>query len=122
MYYQAPDKSLHYLDDERFVYLLPPESEPVSDARAAELQTPAPVAPSLVTRFQALATLATAGYLPTIRAYIATLSEDDIVRLAWENAAEWERSSPTLAALATMLGLTDAQVDDLFIAASQVSA
>ena len=58
----------------------------------------------------------------TIRAYIATLSEDDIVRLAWENAAEWERSSPTLAALATMLGLTDAQVDDLFIAASQVSA
>jgi hypothetical protein len=83
---------------------------------------PPPPIPSTVTRFQALATLAAAGHLPTIRAHIATLGEDDIVRLAWENAAEWERTSPTLNALATMLGLTDTEVDDLFVAASQVSA
>ena len=82
---------------------------------------PTPI-PSTVTRFQALAVLAAGGYLPTIRTYIATLGEDDITRLAWENAADWERTSPTLAALATMLGLTDTEVDDLFVAASQVSA
>ncbi len=83
---------------------------------------PPPPIPSTVTRFQALATLAAAGHLSTIRTHIATLGEDDITRLAWEAAAEWERTSPTLAALATMLGLTDTEVDDLFVAASQVSA
>jgi hypothetical protein len=83
---------------------------------------PPPTIPATVTRFQALAVLAAGGYLPTIRTYIATLGEDNITRLAWENAAEWERTSPTVNALATMLGLTDAQVDDLFVAAAQVSA
>jgi hypothetical protein len=83
---------------------------------------PAPPIPQTVTRFQALAVLAAAGHLPTIRAHIATLDQDDIVRLAWENAAEWERSSPTLAALATMLGLADTDIDALFVAAAKVSA
>jgi hypothetical protein len=83
---------------------------------------PPPPIPATVTRFQALATLSAAGHLPAIRTYIATLGEDDITRLAWEAATEWERTSPTLAALATMLGLTDTEVDDLFVAAAQVSA
>lgn len=78
--------------------------------------------PKTVSRFQALAVLAAGGYLSTVRTYIATLSEDNITRLAFENATEWERTSPTVNALAQMLGLTDTQVDDLFIAASQVSA
>jgi len=82
---------------------------------------PTPI-PATVTRFQALAVLAAGGYLPTIKTYIATLGEDNIIRLAWENAADWERTSPTLNALATMLNLTSAEVDDLFIAAAQVSA
>lgn len=83
---------------------------------------PPPPIPTSVTRFQALAVLATGGYLGTIRTYIATLGEDDITRLAWENAADWERTSPTLNALAQMLNLTSTEVDDLFVAASQVSA
>ncbi len=83
---------------------------------------PPPPVPATVTRFQALAVLAAGGYLPTIRTYIATLGEDDITRLAWESASEWERTSPTLNALATMLNLTSAEVDDLFVAAAQVSA
>ena len=83
---------------------------------------PPPSIPQSVTRFQALAILAAGGYLDTVRTYIATLDQNNVQRLAWENAADWERSSPTLNALATMLGLSNAQVDDLFIAASQVSA
>jgi len=83
---------------------------------------PPPPIPASVTRFQALAVLAAGGYLPTIKTYIATLGEDNIARLAWENATDWERTSPTLNALATMLNLTSAEVDDLFVAASQVSA
>lgn len=83
---------------------------------------PPPPIPQSVTRFQALAALSLGGYLPLIRTYIATLGEDDITRLAFENATEWERSSPTLAILAQMLNLTNTQVDDLFIAANAISA
>jgi len=82
---------------------------------------PTPV-PTTVTRFQALAVLSAGGYLPAIRAHIAALDQDNIQRLAWENATDWERTSPTLNALAAMLGLDDTQVDDLFIAASNISA
>ena len=83
---------------------------------------PPPAVPQTVTRFQALATLATKGYLPTIRTYISTLDQDSITRLAFENATDWDRSSTTLSELATMLGLNSAQVDELFIEASQVEA
>lgn len=82
---------------------------------------PTPI-PQTVTRFQALATLAAGGWLDTVYVYIDNLPRTDITRLAFENATDWERSSPTVNALATMLGLTDAQVDDLFTAAAQVSA
>ena len=83
---------------------------------------PPPPIPSSVTRFQALAILAAGGYLDTVRTYINTLDQNNVQRLAWENATDWERSSPTLNALAQMLNLTSAEVDDLFVAASQVSA
>lgn len=83
---------------------------------------PPPVVPATVTRFQALAVLAAGGYLDTVRTYINTLDINNVQRLAWENATDWERSSPTLNALAAMLGLDDTQVDDLFIAASNISA
>jgi len=83
---------------------------------------PPPPIPSSVTRFQALAVLAAGGYLDTVHAYIDTLPRSNITRLAFENATDWERASPTVNALATMLGLTDAQIDELFIAAAEVFA
>ena len=83
---------------------------------------PPPPIPQSVTRFQALAILAAGGYLDTVRTYINTLDQNNIQRLAWENATDWERTSPTLNALAAMLGLDAAEVDDLFIAASNISA
>jgi hypothetical protein len=82
---------------------------------------PTPI-PATVTRFQALATLAAGGWLDTVHVYIDALPRNNVQRLAFENATDWERISPTVNAIAAMLGLSDAQVDDLFIAASQVSA
>jgi hypothetical protein len=83
---------------------------------------PPPPIPATVTRFQALATLAAGGWLDTVHVYIDALPRNNVQRLAFENATDWERTSPTVNAIAAMLGLSDAQVDDLFIAASQVSA
>ena len=83
---------------------------------------PPPPIPATVTRFQALATLAAGGWLDTVHVYIDALPRNNVQRLAFENATDWERTSPTVNAIAAMLGLSDAQVDELFIAASQVSA
>jgi hypothetical protein len=83
---------------------------------------PPPPIPSSVTRFQALAVLAAGGYLDTVHTYIDALPRSNIQRLAFENAGDWERTSPTVNALAAMLNLTSAEIDDLFVAASQVSA
>jgi hypothetical protein len=83
---------------------------------------PPPPIPQTVTRFQALATLAAGGYLDVVHTYIDALPRSNITRLAFENAGDWERTSPTVNALAAMLGLTDTQVDELFVAAAQVSA
>ena len=122
MYYQAPDKSLHYLDDEQFVYLLPPESEPVSDAYAAALQTPAAVIPSIVSRFQARAALVQAGYFDAIDGHMAALPRTNIQRMAWDEAADFDRTSTTLAAMASLLGLNDAALDALFVLAASIEA
>jgi hypothetical protein len=95
----------------------------LAEGNTPEPYTPPPPAiPATVTRFQALATLAAGGWLDVVHTYIDALPRSNVTRLAFENATDWERTSPTLAALATMLGLTDAQVDNLFIAAAQVSA
>jgi hypothetical protein len=83
---------------------------------------PPPPIPASVTRFQALAVLAAGGWLDVVHTYVDALPRSNIQRLAFENATDWERTSPTVNAIASMLGLSDAQVDELFIAASKVSA
>lgn len=123
--YKYTDESnavVHVIDEDGISRMSMIASALPEGASVEPYVAPPPPIPQTVTRFQALATLSAAGHLPTIRTYIATLGEDDITRLAFENATEWERTSLTVNALAAMLGLSDAQVDDLFVAASQVSA
>ena len=100
-------------------------TSPEFQAWLAAGNTPEPyvasvVIPFSVTPFQAKAAILQAGLLPAVEAALATASP--IAQLAWSDATEFTRDSPTINALAAQLGLTDAQVDDLFIAASQVFA
>lgn len=71
-------------------------------------------------RFQARAALHIAGLLPQVEAAVA--AADPLVQIAWADATEFQRASPTIAALAVAVGLTDTQVDDLFRAAMQITA
>ncbi len=80
---------------------------------------PAPV-PKVVSRFQAQAALLAAGTLGMVRAAVAQASAFD--KLAWEEAAEFRRSSPTLNNLAAAMGMTQQELDDLFRAAVQIEA
>jgi len=83
---------------------------------------PAPVAtvPYTVTPFQAKAALLQAGLLDTVKAAIA--SAPAITQLAWSDATEFTRDSPTIATMAGALGLSSAQVDALFVAAAAIQA
>lgn len=83
---------------------------------------PAPTIPQEVTAFQARAALAAAGLLSVVTAHMASLPSDDVARIAWEYAGGFKRTSPTIAALAPVLGLSDAQIDALFVAAAQIDA
>lgn len=45
-----------------------------------------------------------------------------LAKLAWADAQEFERGSPTIAALAGQIGLTEAQIDQLFMDAAGIKA
>jgi hypothetical protein len=58
--------------------------------------------------------------LPAVEAAIAAASP--IAQLAWSDATAFTRDSPTIADLSAQLGLTPAQVDDLFTIAATIEA
>lgn len=76
--------------------------------------------PLEVTRYQALAALHIAGKLEAVEAMMADPATDTLTVLAWKNAQEFKRTSPMVLNMAQALGLSEQQVDDLFIAASQI--
>lgn len=80
-----------------------------------------PPAPATVSAFQARAVLLRAGLLPAVEAAVAA-SEDAEARLAWEYAVEFVRNGPLLTAIAGQIGLTAAQIDDLFRMAASIQA
>jgi hypothetical protein len=83
---------------------------------------PPPPVPTIVTRFQARAALVQAGYFIQIDDFMAALPKTDIRRMAWEDATEFDRTSTTLLAMQQMLGLTEIDLDSLFIAAASIQA
>lgn len=83
---------------------------------------PPPGPPQVVSRFQARAALHLAGLLTAVEALMADPATDMLARLAWTDAQEFRRTSPTLLAMASALSLTDAQLDALFITAAGIEA
>lgn len=81
---------------------------------------PEPV-PASVTRFQARAALLQAGLLDAATAAVEA-SGDAFTKLAWAEASEWRRESALVVGMATAIGLTSDQIDDLFRAAAQITA
>ncbi|MFN4283524.1 MAG: hypothetical protein ACK4NA_12880 [Alphaproteobacteria bacterium] len=73
--------------------------------------------PDTVTPLQARRALRAAGLLDTVNAWVAQQDDEDI-KDAWEFASVIERHGPITAGAARELGLTNAQLDGLFIAAA----
>lgn len=75
--------------------------------------------PPAVTARQARLALLSAGLLSQVTTILAAMTgpEGEAARIEWEYALGIERNSPLVTALSSQLGLTDEQVDNLFIAA-----
>lgn len=76
--------------------------------------------PGHVSRFQARAALYQTGMLDTVEAFMANSETDMMLRLAWQDAQTFRRESHFVTGMAQMLGLTETQLDELFIAAAQI--
>ncbi|KMJ53839.1 hypothetical protein ACG97_06260 [Vogesella sp. EB] len=73
-----------------------------------------------MTRFQARAALYQAGWLDEVEALIAAPETDRMLVLAWQDALTFKRQSPFVQAMAKQLGLSEPQLDGLFITAAGI--
>ena len=77
-----------------------------------------------VSRLQARAALMQAGLLDKVdKAVNGGLlggGADPLIKMGWAEATEFHRSSPTIAAVAGLIGLDDAALDELFRAAALI--
>lgn len=85
-------------------------------------QSPVNIVPQRVSKFQAKAALYNNSLLQTVLDIINHPDTQMLMKLAWEDAQYFERNSPTIISLAEQLELTEEQVDDLFIEASEIKA
>jgi hypothetical protein len=81
-----------------------------------------PVVPSIVTMRQARLTLLATGLLPLVNSSIEALPspQKEAAQIEWEYSQEVHRDKAFVQTLAAALGLTDEQLDNLFITASQL--
>jgi hypothetical protein len=97
LYVDAPDSIRVYFPGEI------PDQEPEAN----------PV-PQSVSKYKAMKALAAAGLAEAYQAWVSA-PERTFLELAAVNASvDWERSDPALIAAATDIGLSSAQLDDLF--------
>lgn len=85
------------------------------------LPGPVAIVPASVTPYQARIALLNVNLLAPVEALMADPETDQAAKIAWEYATTIERHSAFIAALEPALGLTEEQVDALFIAAAAVS-
>ncbi len=81
------------------------------------------IIPSSVTPRQARLALLQSGLLGDVQAAIDSISDQSqkqAAQIDWEYSSAIERSYPLIQALITSLGLTESQIDELFIMASQL--
>lgn len=81
---------------------------------------PAPVVPSTVAMWQVRCVLKAQSLLEAAQAAIDA-SDNDNLKIIWEYGNFAERNSPSIESLGEALGLTSEQIDEMFIAANELS-
>ena len=83
---------------------------------------PETIIPQSVSRFQARAALYSAGLLSNVEAIMNDPETDMLAKIAWQDAQEFKRNSPTVIGLGAALGLSEEALDQLFVAAAAIEA
>lgn len=79
--------------------------------------------PQQVTRAQGKAALITSGLWSDVESYVDSITdptEKALALVALNDTTHWQRSSPFLNSAAAALGLSDEDLDNLFIQASEI--
>lgn len=123
-YFKDLDNELHYLDDEQFSYMLPAGVVKITDKEAQKIieqnnNYQRIIVPEFVTMRQARLALLAAGKLSQVDAAINSLPEPQKseAKIEWEYSGEVVRNKPFVKSLGDALGLSDADLDALFIEA-----
>lgn len=82
----------------------------------AAYNPPPPIIPKVVTMRQARLALLQSGLLDTVETAINQSGQAAMIE--WEYAQELKRNHPLTVSMASELGLTEQQLDDLFVAAA----
>jgi hypothetical protein len=77
---------------------------------------------AVVSRFQARAALHEAGKLAEVEALMSADTTPVLARLAWQDAQEFRRNSPTVLSMGEALELSPEDLDALFRAAALIEA
>lgn len=75
-----------------------------------------PQKPRIVSARQARLALLQAGLLSTVANSISSMSEE--IQITWEYATEWNRNDDLIISIGSSLGLSNTDIDNLFITAS----
>ena len=120
----------YFKDDAGVVFCLSPIQKPeidwveMSEQEAEEYLSSAIKATiEQVSRAQGKAALISCGLWPSVLSYIESIEDETqraLAEVTLNDTTHWQRSSPFLNAAATALGLSDSELDDLFIAAAQI--
>lgn len=95
----------------------PLPADVVADRRRA-------LVPQMVSRAQGKVALIQAGLWAQVLSFVAAIDDPlqkAVAEVALHDTSEWRRDSPFLAQAGAALGLTAEQLDDLFVAAAQVT-
>lgn len=94
---------------------------PAAPGPAPEPETPA--VPESVTLAQGKVALIQEGLWPSVLEYVASIEDPTartLAEVALNDTKDWKRTSPFLNAAAAYIGLSDAQLDELFRTASAI--
>lgn len=115
------ERRLALLAGEAAGQIIVPDSEgfPTLQSLPAALT---PIVPTSVTMMQARLAMLSAGLLDKAQDALDAMEGDEgkAARIQWQYASEVRRDWPLVASLQTGLGLTDTQVDQLFITAAAI--
>lgn len=103
-----------YHDEENDIFTHPIIAKSEEEIRANKMG-----GAEVITQLQGLLLLDQMGLSDTVKTMLET-SEHKASQIYFEYSPTWERNSPIIARMANLLGMSDDQLDDFFIAASKL--